>query len=133
MQDTIEGKSYAVIQERFVTFDPQPVPLRQDEHGAIRVGDTRVLLDLVLHEFENGATPEEIVESYDALSLCDVYAVLSYYMRNREPIDAYLRGREQEARQLREKIDASQPPRHDLRAMLMARAKAREAANAAAD
>jgi len=116
-----------------MTFGSIAVPLRQDEHGAIRVGDTRVLLDLVIHEFHNGATPEEIVESYDALSLGDVYAVRSYYMRNREPIDAYLRGREQEARQVREKIEAAQPPRQDLRAMLMARAKAREAANAAAD
>ena len=116
-----------------MTFEPLPVPLRMDEHGAIRVGDTRVLVDLVIHEFHNGATPEEIVESYDALSLGDVYSVLSYYLRNREPIDAYLRGREQEAQELHAKIESAQPPRQNLRAMLMARAKAKEAANAAVD
>lgn len=114
-------------------FEPIVIPLRQDEHGAIRVGETRVLLDLVIHEFHNGATPEEIVESYDALSLGDVYSVLSYYLRNREAMDAYLRGRESEAQALRSEIESSQPPRQNLRAMLMARAKAREAVNAAAD
>ena len=66
------------------------VPLHLDEYGAIRVGNTRVLLDLVVHEFHRGASPEGIVDSYDALSLPDVYAVLSYYMSNPGPIDEYL-------------------------------------------
>ena len=65
-----------------LTFKPIPVPLREDEHGAIRAGDTRVLLDLVIQEFRNGATPEAIVESYDALTLADVYAVITYYLRH---------------------------------------------------
>jgi uncharacterized protein (DUF433 family) len=84
-----------------LTFEPIPVPLRMDEHGAIRVGDTRVLLDLVIHEFQNGASPEEIVDAYDALTLPEVYSVLSYYLRNPQPIDEYLRRREDEARAIR--------------------------------
>jgi uncharacterized protein (DUF433 family) len=106
-----------------LTFDPIEVPLRIDAHGAIRVGGTRVLLDLVIHEFQNGAGPEEIVEAYDALALPDVYAVLSHYLRDPGPVDAYMRDREKEAAALREKIEASQPPRADLRAKLMARKK----------
>jgi uncharacterized protein (DUF433 family) len=31
------------------------------------------LLEVVIHEFRNGATPEEIVASYDDLDLADVY------------------------------------------------------------
>jgi uncharacterized protein (DUF433 family) len=58
-----------------VTFAPIAVPLRMDEHGAIRVGDTRVLVDLVIHEFQRGATPEGIVDSYDSLALNDVYSL----------------------------------------------------------
>jgi uncharacterized protein (DUF433 family) len=116
-----------------LTFEPIPVPLREDEHGAIRVGDTRVLLDLVIQEFRNGATPEGIVESYDALTLADVYAVISYYLRHSGEVDAYLDRREQEARAVRERIEASQPPRPNLRATLMARAKAREKARAQTD
>jgi uncharacterized protein (DUF433 family) len=47
-----------------------------DEFGAVRVGETRVLLALLIHEFQSGASPEEIVEAFDALALPDVYAVL---------------------------------------------------------
>ncbi|HZW30554.1 MAG TPA: DUF433 domain-containing protein [Isosphaeraceae bacterium] len=116
-----------------LTFEPMPVPLREDAHGAIRVGDTRVLLDLVIQEFRNGATPEGIVESYDALTLAEVYAVISYYLRHSDEIDTYLDRREQEARAVRERIEALQPPRPNLRAALMARAKAREKAGAQTD
>ena len=115
------------------TFVPMAVPLREDEHGAIRVGETRVLLDLVIQEFRNGATPEEIVESYNALDLADVYAVISYYLRHPAAIDAYLSRREQEANAVREMIEASQPPRPNLRAAIMARVKAREKADVQAD
>lgn len=116
-----------------LTFEPIAVPLRTDEHGAIRVGNTRVLLDLVIHEFQRGASPEGIVDAYDALSLPDVYAVLSYYLRNPGPIDEYLARRDEEAGAIRRKIEAAQPPRPNLRAMLLARLKARENGNAAAD
>jgi uncharacterized protein (DUF433 family) len=116
-----------------MTFEPMPVPLREDEHGAIRVGDTRVLLDLVIQEFRNGATPEGIVESYDALTLADVHAVISYYLRHPDEIGAYLDRRDHEAREVRERIEASQPPRPNLRAVLMARAQAREKARAQTD
>jgi uncharacterized protein (DUF433 family) len=116
-----------------LTFEPIAVPLRTDECGAIRVGNTRVLLDLVIREFQRGASPEGIVDSYDALSLPDVYAVLSHYMRNPTPIDEYLAGRQEEAESIRRKIEAAQPPRPNLRAMLLARLKAKENGNAAAD
>lgn len=116
-----------------MTFEPIVVPLREDEHGAIRVGKTRVLLDLVIDEFQRGETPEGIVDSYDTLNLADVYVVISYYLRNPEPIHAYLRRREEEAQALRKKIEASQPPRQNLRDMLMARAKAKENAHVPPD
>jgi uncharacterized protein (DUF433 family) len=109
-----------------LTFDPLPVPLRMDDHGAIRVGNTRVLLDLVIHQFQEGATPEGIVDCYDTLALPDVYAVLTYYLRNPGPIDDYLRRRDDEAAKVRGKIEGAQPPRPNLRAMLVARLKAKE-------
>jgi uncharacterized protein (DUF433 family) len=116
-----------------LAFDPIAVPLHMDEHGAIRVGNTRVLLDLVINEFQNGATAEGIVDSYDALCLPDVYAVLTYYLRNPGPIGEYLRRRHEEAERVRRNIEAAQPPRPHLRAMLLAKLKAKENGNAAAD
>jgi uncharacterized protein (DUF433 family) len=115
------------------TLEPIIASLRMDEGGAIRVGNTRVLLDLVIHEFRNGATPEGIAESYDALTLPDVYAVLAVYLRNPGPIDDYLRRREVEVQEVRRTIEASQPPRANLRATLLARLKARETENAPAN
>src|SRR4051812_2936887 len=117
------------------SFEPLAVPLRQDEHGAIRVAGTRLLLDLIVRRFQEGATPESIVESYDGLALADVYAVLSYYLRHTDEIDAYLRRRELEAREVRQRIEDAQPPRPNLRATVIARARtaAREQAHAPAD
>lgn len=38
-------------------------PLREDETGAIRVGNSRVLLEIVIRAFQNGASPESIYQS----------------------------------------------------------------------
>ena len=95
-------------------FEPIAVPLKEDEHGAIRVSGTRLLLDLVVRRFQEGATPESIVESYDGLALADVYAVLSYYLSHTAEIDAYLRRRDVEAQEVRHRIEAAQPSRPGL-------------------
>lgn len=76
------------------------VPLRTDEHGAIRIGKTRVLLELVIHAYYMGETPEGIVDSYPSLTIIDVYAVIGYYLANREEIDAYVRQPDRQAEQI---------------------------------
>ena len=43
------------------TIEPMTVPLREDPPGVFRVGDTRVLLEVVVDAFRSGATPETIV------------------------------------------------------------------------
>lgn len=101
------------------------VPLREDPAGVFRVGNSRVLLELVIRAFQRGETPEGIVQSYDTLSLPDVYAVVGYYLAKPGPIDEYLRQRDVAAAQTREKIEAAQPSRDDLRERLMARARAK--------
>jgi uncharacterized protein (DUF433 family) len=101
------------------------VPLREDPPGVFRVGNSRVLLELVIRAFRRGETPEGIVQSYDTLRLPDVYAVVGYYLANPGPIDEYLRQRDQVAATTRQKIEASQPPRGNLRERLMARARAK--------
>jgi hypothetical protein len=47
------------------------IPLRTDEHGAIRIGKTRVLLELVIHAYYMGEIPEGIVDSYPSLTTAD--------------------------------------------------------------
>jgi uncharacterized protein (DUF433 family) len=104
-----------------LSIQMDPVPLRIDEHGVVRVGDCQVLLDVVIREFNNGADPETIVHGYSTLKLADVYDVIAYYLRHREEIDDYLRARREQAGKLREEIEAKQPSRVELRAKLLAR------------
>src|SRR5438067_13846824 len=100
------------------------VPLREDPPGVFRVGNSRVLLELVIRAFQRGETPEGIVQSYDTLSLPDVYAVIGYYLANPRPIDEYLRQQDDEAAEIRQTIEASQPSQQKLRERIMARARA---------
>src|SRR5438309_311759 len=90
------------------------VPLFDDGQGGLRVTGTRVLLERIVHAFENGATPEGIVQSYDTLQLADVYAVLSWYLRHKAEVEAYLHKRAEEAVAIRQAIEAKQPDRADL-------------------
>ncbi len=68
----------------------QKPPLTRDKDGVFRVGGTRVRLDTVIGAFENGCLPEEILFKYPSLNLTDIYAVIAYYMQNREEVEAYL-------------------------------------------
>jgi uncharacterized protein (DUF433 family) len=111
-----------------VDFEPLTlqVPLREEPPGVFRVGKSRVLLELVIRAFQSGATPEAIVQSYDTLDLRDVYTIVSYYLTNPGPIDAYMRKSDQAAEATRRKIEQAQGPRGSLRQILQARAKAME-------
>jgi uncharacterized protein (DUF433 family) len=60
------------------------------KEGAYRVGGTRVSLDSVVYEFQNGASPECIRQSYPALTLEQVYGAITYYLANQKLIDQYL-------------------------------------------
>ena len=104
-----------------LTIQTDPIPLRVDEHGVIRVGDSQVLLDIVIREFNNGAEPEAISQGYPTLHLADVYGVIAYYLRHRKEIDDYIQDRREEAEKLRQEIEAKQPNRAELRAKLLAR------------
>jgi uncharacterized protein (DUF433 family) len=104
---------------------PIPVPLRMDEHGAARVGESQVLLDVLIHAFLSGETPDAIVRAYPTLQLADVYAVIAYYLRSKEEVDGYLRAREAEAERLRQDVEDGLPGAAELRAKLLARKAAR--------
>jgi uncharacterized protein (DUF433 family) len=84
-------------------------PLRVDEGGAVRVGKSRVSLDLIVEQYESGMTPEDMVRAYDTLVLADVHAVIAYYLRHGDEVRAYLKRREAEAETLRAKIEAERP------------------------
>jgi len=53
--------------------------------------------------------------------MADIYALIVYYLRHREDIEAYLVKREQQAEQVRRRIESQQGDLADLRGRLLAR------------
>ena len=96
-------------------------PIYRDSSGALRVGNSRVLLELVIRAFEDGATPETIAQQYSTTTLVDVYGVIAYYLRNRTEVNSYLAAREYQAEAVRERIERRQGDLAELRKRLLAR------------
>jgi uncharacterized protein (DUF433 family) len=107
-----------------MNFSPEPAapPLREDAQGALRVGNSRVLAELVLRAFQDGATPETIVQRFPTLELADVYAVIGYYLRNSAELDMYLRQRERAAAEMLARNEHEQEALREIRTRLLLRA-----------
>jgi len=103
-----------------LTLTTLALPLTTDQHGAVRVGKTRVTLDSVVSAFRDGATAEEIAQQYPSLALADVYAVLGYYLQRQVEVDEYLRQRQQQAARVRQENEARFAPA-GIRERLLAR------------
>jgi uncharacterized protein (DUF433 family) len=56
----------------------------------IRIKGTRIGIEMILEDYLNGYSPEEIVGRYRGITLLQVYATLTYYLYNKERLDAYL-------------------------------------------
>lgn len=103
-------------------IQPESVPLKVDIDGVVRVDGTRVTLDTIVDAFNNGATAEEITQQYPSVPLADIYSVISYYLRRRSEVEAYLRQRQEQAHNVRKQND-SRFGSHGLRERLLARQK----------
>jgi uncharacterized protein (DUF433 family) len=111
-------------------LNDETLPLHADEHGTIRVGGSRVTFDLVIEQYQNGMSPEDMVRAYDTLQLADVHAAIAYYLRHRNEVLNYLTKRAQIADMLRGKIEATQG--YVLREELLGRHCDKEKSNARA-
>jgi uncharacterized protein (DUF433 family) len=101
-----------------VTIEPEAPLLRIDETGAIRVGDSRIVLELVVVAYFDGASPETIVEMYPPLRADEVYGAIGYYLRHRAKLDEYFAKRAAQADNARQRIEANQPRVEVIRARL---------------
>ncbi len=98
--------------------------VRTDEHGDMRVGNSRILLDIIVGGFERGDAPETIRSDFPALSLEEVYGAITYYFANRRDVEAYLQRRQAIADEIEAQIRAQPEPPvvTRLRALKAARA-----------
>ncbi|NER97237.1 MAG: DUF433 domain-containing protein [Symploca sp. SIO1B1] len=103
-----------------IVLECEALPLRKDESGAIRIGNSRVLLELVIRAFQDGASPESIVQRYTSLSLSEVYTTIGYYLRHQQEIDSYLNHREQLAESVRQRLSTVQTDLSLIRSRLLA-------------
>ncbi|MEM9272486.1 MAG: DUF433 domain-containing protein [Cyanobacteria bacterium P01_F01_bin.143] len=54
------------------------------------IEETRISLDSVICAFQQGLSPESIVQSFPLLTLEQVYGAIAFYLANHDEIDAYL-------------------------------------------
>jgi uncharacterized protein (DUF433 family) len=58
--------------------------------GGYSIAGTRVSLDSIVYAFLGGQTAEAIAQAFPALSLEQVYGALTFYLANRDAVDASL-------------------------------------------
>ncbi len=80
--------------------------LFEERDGTIRLAGSRVPLDTVVYEFNQGATHEQIQDSFPSVSLHTVYGAIAFYLEHQVAVDEYLRQREREAEELRHQIES---------------------------
>jgi uncharacterized protein (DUF433 family) len=79
----------------------------EQRDGGYYISGTRISLDSIIHPFKNGASPEGILRSFPLIgSLERVYGAITFYLANKEPVEAYL----SEQEQLSQQLAARQPP-----------------------
>jgi uncharacterized protein (DUF433 family) len=81
-----------------------------DEHGVMRIGTTRVMLDSLVAGFEQGHSPETIQQQFPALSLEEVYGAITYYLSHRDDVQAYLHRQEALWKALRAEAETQASP-----------------------
>ena len=89
-----------------------------EEHdGGYYIAGTRISLDSVVHAFEVGESPEGILRSFPmAGPLAKTYGAITFYLENKEEVEAYLSDRERRWDALRkERAKSSDPLMNRLR------------------
>ena len=83
------------------------------------MGNSRVLLEIVIRAFQDGASPESIVSQYSTLTLSDTYGVIAYYLKNKDAVEEYLDKREELAESVKQRLESIQPDLSQIRSRLL--------------
>jgi uncharacterized protein (DUF433 family) len=65
-------------------------PYIEARDGGLYIAGARVSLDSVVIRFQQGASPEKILQSFPTLKLSQVYGAIAYYLENEAAIGEYL-------------------------------------------
>ena len=105
-----------------MVIEPQTVPLTEAPDDVLMVTGTRVPLDTIVYSFREGQTAEQIVDDFSTVSLKEAYAIIAYYLNNRDSVDAYIKVREEKAAEIR-RNNEQRFPSAGIRERLLARMK----------
>lgn len=83
-----------------------------EEHdGGYYIAGTRVSLDSIVHAFQDGESPEGILRSFPmAGPLVRIYGAITFYLENKEKVEAYLSNQERRWDALRKERSKSDDP-----------------------
>lgn len=83
----------------------------QERDGGYYLAGTRISLDSIVHAFQDGESPEGILRSFPiAGPLVRIYGAITFYLENREKVEAYLTNQERRWEALREERARSADP-----------------------
>lgn len=71
-------------------------PYIEERNGGLYVAGTGVSLDSIVIRFQQGASPQKVVQSFPTLKLSQVYGVIAYYLENETTINDYVAEGERE-------------------------------------
>lgn len=74
------------------------------QEDVIRIKGNRIGIEIVLEDYLQGASPEEILLRYPTLTLEKIHATILYYLAKKEKVEAYL----ERVRQLDEAAEQEQ-------------------------
>jgi uncharacterized protein (DUF433 family) len=107
------------------------LPFTFTEFGTIRIGDSGVSLDSVVHNYKLGATAEQIAYSFPSLKLQDIHLAIAYYLTHREDVEEYMRRQRAESEVLLQQLESDPgylKRSSELRERILARWAARQEA-----
>ena len=88
----------------------------EQRNGGYYVAGTRVSLDSLIQCFNEGLSPEALLEEFDTLTLAQVFGALAFYLESQPAIDAY---RVRQKRRFDAVRNSAAPLPPELRARLM--------------
>jgi uncharacterized protein (DUF433 family) len=81
----------------------------EQRDGAYWIAGKRISLASVVYAFKAGAAPESILRSFPLLTLEEIYGAIAFYLSNQKQIDEYLRDREADFDQQRQRERETDP------------------------
>lgn len=85
---------------------PETVPLVQWEDGSVRVRNSRVTLSTIVARMQVGDTVETIHCGFPTVSVTQIKEILAWYFDHQPEADEYLRQEEEEAEEIRKRIES---------------------------